>query len=222
MVAMKLNLRSYWISTAFASLVVFTAPLRAQSGIELAPFVGYYRPMGSFAPASVYCTCLPNKPSELSGLAWGVEARKWITHQLGVQVQASVINSTIAESNTPGGPRGPYQAQVAIVTAQALFAVSPSAENVRMWFSAGPALIRHGGEAYSIVGVGAPVTFGGALGAGLKIPLASRMSLAADVETILYSLDIKLPPELSLNPGKMESGSQADLLLHLGLSWNWR
>jgi hypothetical protein len=219
---MILNLRSFWISTAFASLLVFAAPLRAQSSIELAPFVGYYRPMGSFAPASVYSTSLPSKPSDLSGVAWGVEARMWSTHQLGVQLQAAVANSTIAESNTPGGPMGPYQAQVVIVTAQALFDVSPSAENFRMWLSAGPALIRHGGEAYSNANVGAPVTFGGALGAGLRIPMTSHLSLAAGVETILYHLDIKLPQQLSLNPGRMESGSQADLLLHLGLVWSWR
>lgn len=117
---------------------------------------------------------------------------------------------------------GPYQAQVVIVTAQALFDVSPSAENFRMWLSAGPALIRHGGEAYSNANVGAPVTFGGALGAGLRIPMTSHLSLAAGVETILYHLDIKLPQQLSLNPGRMESGSQADLLLHLGLVWSWR
>jgi hypothetical protein len=189
---------------------------------ELEPLLGYYLPLGSFAPASVYYTSLPNKPSELSGLALGVEARVSITRRLSVQLQAAVANSTIGPTSTPEGSSGPFQAQVAIVTAEAVYDVAPRAENVHFWISGGPALIRHGGEAYSNANAGAPITFGGALGARLKLPLASHLSLAAGVETILYQLNIKLPPESSLNPGKLESGSQADLLLHVGLVWNWK
>jgi hypothetical protein len=220
---MILKLRSFWISTAFASLLVFAAPLRAQSSIELAPFVGYYRPMGSFAPASVYSTSLPSKPSDLSGVAWGVEARSWISERLGVQLQAAVASSTMPEVNTPGGAMGPYAAQVLIVTAQALYDLSPSPEGFRrVWLSAGPALIRYGGDAYSLAGGGAPVSVGAALGAGLNIPLGSRLSATAGVQVLLYQLDMGFPSSLSGNPGRFESGFQDDLLLHLGLAWNWR
>jgi hypothetical protein len=219
---MILKLRSFWISTAFASLLVFAAPLRAQSSIELAPFFGYYRPMGSFAPASVYSTSLPNKPSDLSGVAWGVEARSWISERLGVQLQAAVANSTMPEVTTPGGAMGPYSAQVLIVTAQAQYDLSPSPERYRIWVSAGPGLIRHGGDAYAIAGVGSPITVGAALGMGLNIPIASRLSATVGAETLLYHLDIKFPPELRGNPGSLESGFQSDLLLHVGLAWRWR
>jgi hypothetical protein len=220
---MILKLRSFWSSTAFASLLVFAAPLRAQSSIELAPFVGYYRPMGSFAPASVYSTALPSKPSDLSGVAWGVEARSWISQRLGVQLQAAVASSTMPEVNTPGGAMGPYAAQVLIVTAQALYDLSPSPEGFRrVWLSAGPALIRYGGDAYSLAGGGAPVSVGAALGAGLNIPLGSRLSATAGVQVLLYQLDMGFPSSLSGNPGRFESGFQDDLLLHLGLAWNWR
>ena len=221
---MILKLRSFWISTAFASLLVFAAPLRAQSSIELAPFVGYYRPMGSFAPASVYSTSLPSKPSDLSGVAWGVEARSWISERLGVQLQAAVANSTMPEVATPGFSRGgPSSAQVLIVTAQALYDLSPSPEGFRrVWLSAGPALIRYGGDAYSQSGAGAQLSVGAALGAGLNIPIGARLSATAGVQVLLYQLDIGFPTSLSGNPGSFESGFQDDLLLHLGLAWNWR
>jgi hypothetical protein len=219
---MKSPLSIRVLSAASALVLGFAAPLCAQSSVELEPFAGFYLPIGSFAPASVYYTSLPNKPSDLSGLALGVEARMSITRRLGVQLQAAVANSTIGQVITPGGASGPFQAQVAIVTAEAVYDISPSAENVHFWVSAGPALIRHGGEAYSNATGGAPITFGGALGAGLKLPVASRLSLTASVETILYQLNIKLPPESSQNPGKLESGSQADLLVHVGLVWSWR
>ena len=118
---------------------------------------------------------------------------------------------------------GPYAAQVLIVTAQALYDLSPSPQGFRrVWLSAGPALIRYGGDAYSQSGAGAQLSVGAALGAGLNIPIGARLSATAGVQVLLYQLDIGFPTSLSGNPGSFESGFQDDLLLHLGLSWNWR
>ena len=63
---------------------------------------------------------------------------------------------------------------------------------------------------------------GAALGVGSNIPIVSHLSTTVGAETLLYQLDIKFPPELRANPGSYESGTQNDVLLHIGLAWRWR
>jgi hypothetical protein len=218
------TLRRSRMAAGFVSLFFgLVAPLCAQSSFELAPLYGYYRPTGDFAPASVYSTRLPVKPSDLSGTAWGAQAQLWLGRRLGVQVQAAVANSIIPGGPTPGfGPSPPTAAQVLVVTAQGQYDLSPSPDRYRIWVSAGPGLVRHEGDAYSINGNKPAISLGGALGAGLNVPIVSRLSVTAGADLLLYPLDVKLPPALSHNPGSLESGFQRDALVHVGLAWSWR
>ena len=210
------------MSAVFVAVFAFAAPLCAQSSFELAPLYGYYRPFGSFAQPSASIGSLPNKPSDLSGIAWGAEAHLWISQRLGVQVQAAVANSSIGIRVGPEGSEGPTPAQVLIVTAQAQYDLSPSPEKYRMWVSAGPGLVRRGGDAYAIAGVGSPISVGAAFGIGLDIPIVSRLRATVGAQTLLYQLDVPMPPILRGNPGGLESGFQIDGLAHVGLAWGWR
>jgi hypothetical protein len=206
----------------FVSVFGFAAPLCAQSNFELAPLFGYYQPFGSFAPASVYYTSLPTKPSGFAGAAWGAEAHLGLSRRLGVRIQAAVVNSSIPQTITPEGPRGPTAAQVVIVTAQAQYDLSPKPGNYRMWVSAGPGLVRHGGDAYANIGAGSPANAAAALGVGLDIPIVSRLRGTVGAETLFYQMDVPMPPESRLNPGSLERGFQIDALVHVGLAWGWR
>ncbi len=178
-------------------------------------------PAGSFEPASIYSTILPGKPSDLSGLAWGVEGRVWFGRRLGVQLQVAEASSTIGAINTPAGfTSGPTPAQVQFVTAQALYNFYPSPEDARLWLSAGTGVVRHGGVAYDHYGD--PTQMAGVAGFGYAILIGHGLSATVGETTLLYLFDLPMPPGLERNPGSLEHGFQVDALLHLGLSWGWR
>jgi hypothetical protein len=192
-------------------------PLRAQPSFDVGPLFGYYRPMGSFDPASVGVTSLPTRPSDLSGTAWGGLAQLWFTRRLGVEAQASVASSTIGLVETPDGPRGPTPAQVLSVTAQALLNLSAEPSLYRLWLSAGPGLVRHGGSSYAPFG--SPSNLAAVLGAGFSVPIGIGLSATAGATAQFYDFNMKMPPGLQANPGSLESGFQKDALVHVGLTW---
>ncbi len=202
---------------ALTSVVAVAAPLRAQTTVNVGPSFGYYRPFGHFDPASVYSTSLPTTPSDLRGFAWGGAAQITFGQRLGAEAKVSVANSTIHGGNTPAGPRGPTSAHVVAVTLQAQYEVSPTPETYRVWLSAGPGLIRHGGDAYAPYG--SPTSVSGALGVGISLPIGFHLQIAADATTLLYSFDVKMPPELQGNPGSLQHGTQADALVHVDVRW---
>ena len=204
------------VSVGFLSLL-FATPLRAQTTVDVGPLFGYYRPLGRFDPASVYSTSLPTNPSDLRAFTWGGAAHLSFGRRLGAEGQLSVANSTIAGGNTPAGPRGPTEAQVVVVTLQGQYDVSPTPEKYRVWLSAGPGLVRHGGDAYAPHG--SPVSVGSALGVGITLPITLRLRIAADATTLLYPFDVKMPPELQGNPGSLQHGVQTDALIRLGVRW---
>jgi hypothetical protein len=193
------------------------APSYAQTTIDVGPLFGYYEPLGHFDPASVYSTSLPSTPRELRGFAWGGAAHVSFGRRLGAEGRVSVANSTLPVVITPGGPREPIRAQEVVWTLQGQYDLSPAPEKYRVWLSAGPGLVRHGGDAYARYG--SPVSVGGALGLGVAVPVASRVRIVADVTTLLYSLDVAMPPEWQANPGSLQHGSQRDALIQLGARW---
>ena len=199
------------------SVALLVAPFRAQTSLDVGPLAGYYRPLGHFAPASVYSTSLPSSPGDLSGGAWGGTAHLVFGRRLGVAAQAAVAKSTIPSVVTPEGPSHPTGAQVLVASAQAQYDVSPDPRRYRIWLGAGPAVVRHGGDAYHAYG--SPTSAAGALGVGLTAPIGAHLRLAAGATTRLYSLTVKMPPELRGNPGSLEHGFQTDALLHLGVAW---
>lgn len=198
-------------------LALLVAPLRAQTSLDVGPLAGYYRPLGNFTPASVYSTSLPSRPGDLSGGAWGGTAQLAFRGRLGVEAQAAVARSTIPSVITPEGSSHPTGAQVLVVSSQVEYDVSPDPRRYRIWVGAGPAVVRHGGDAYNAYG--APTSAAGALGIGVTAPIGAHVRLAAGATTLLYSLTVKMPPELRGNPGSLEHGFQTDALLHLGIRW---
>lgn len=205
------------ILPALAGILAVAAPTHAQTTVSIGPSFGYYRPLGSFDPASVYSTSLPQTPSELRGFATGGVAQVTFGRRLGVEAKFSVANSTIREVITPAGPRGPTGARVVAATLLGQYEVSPTPERYRLWLSAGPGVVRHGGDAYSRYG--SPTSMAGAFGAGLRLPMPMHFQLAADATTLLYPFDVQMPAFLQSNPGSLEHGRQVDALVHLGVRW---
>lgn len=205
----------------FATLVSvggLTGTLSAQTTFDVGPMVGNYRPFGTFAPASIYLTSLPEKPSDLGGLAWGGTARIGFRPRFGAELQASATNSTIPAVITPGGMRGPTHAQVVVVTVQGQYDISLAAERYRVWVGAGPAFIRHGGDAYSPVG--SPRSLGAALGVGVDTRIIRMLRMAAGVTAMAYTFNVTMPAEFKLNPGSLQHGNRVDALVYIGVRWS--
>jgi hypothetical protein len=204
-----------WMVVSLA--LVIPVPGAAQVSVEVGPLLGYYRPLGSFEDASVYSTALPRTPQDLSGHAWGGEARVWFGKRVGTELHTSVARSTIPQVNTPAGPRGPTPAQVTTLTVQALLTVTGAPARDQIWISAGMGAIRHGGSAYDRYS--APTDLGPIVGAGARFGLTRQLHATVGFSTLVYMFDLPMPPELRLNPGSLERGRQVDLLVHLGVGW---
>lgn len=187
----------------------------AQVNVEVGPLVAYYRPIGEFGENSLHSTRLPKAPSDLSGLAYGAEARIWSGHRFGVQVQASVASSTVGAVATPGGLKPPATARVLVVSAQGLYAISPVESPVSIWVSGGPGLVHHGGEVYD--GLSSTTDLAGVLGVGGRASLPGGLSASAGLAGLFYSFDI--PWDQTVEAGPLQHGFRKDLLLHLGISW---
>ena len=156
----------------------------------------------------------------MSGAALGAEATVQFGRRFGAHLQAAEAASTIYAGPTPDGvDHGSKSARVSIATAEAVFDVV-TAQQRRVWISAGPALVHHGGKAYSTYG--SPTQFAAALGAGSTIAVARRLRVTLGVSALRYELNIPLPPSLRLNPGSMERGTMTDVLVRAALTWNVR
>jgi hypothetical protein len=207
----------------YLGLALLTAALvspargAAQVRAELGPIFGYYRPYGSFEAASVYSTALPLAPKDLRGPAWGAESRVWFGERIGTGLQWSVAGSTIPSTNTPGGPSSPTHAQVMTVTAQALLTLVGTPAQRQIWVSAGVGAIRHGGKAYEPYGT--PTDVGPVVGGSARFGITRDLHATLGLSTLIYVLDVPMPPELRPNLGSLEHGRQADLLVHLGFTW---
>lgn len=200
-----------------ALLVSPVLSLSAQASGAIGLFAGYYRPFGHFDPASIYSTALPTEPGDLRGPAWGGVGQLVIHRRFGLEAQVAVARSTLPEVITPAGPRGPTKAEVDIASLEGQYDVSPRSERYRVWLSAGPAVIRHGGDAYAPYG--RPVSVGGAVSAALVVPLRSELQMAFDLTTLWYVFDLPMPSQFQNNPGSLEHGAQRDALLRVGLRW---
>src|SRR6478672_7273699 len=90
------------IGIALSLLATIAAAAHAQRGIELGPFAGYYRPLGSFDPNSIFSTALPNTPQDLAGLIVGIDGRVWVTERLGVELQGALRSGSVGPYFNPG------------------------------------------------------------------------------------------------------------------------
>ena len=193
----------------FAVWLLVASSVRAQASLSVAPFVGYYRPLGHFAPASVLSTALPRTPSDLSGLAWGASLRSRPRQRVAVEAFATTSESTLPGCLCPGGPTPSTRNRVTIAGAMLQYDIAPSAARTPLWLSAGPAMIRHSGDGYGRYG--APTDWGGAVGLDAEHALASQWRLVAGAKGVVYAFDLAFPPE---------RGTQLDALLSLRLEWH--
>ena len=215
MLSLRLGLRASALAVAVA--FGFAAPASAQLSGSLVAFVGYYQPLGHFDPASIYSSSLPETPSQLRGAAWGGAGHLSIGRRFGITAQFARTTSRVPEAITPGGPRGPTDAAVTVATVQGQYDVSPPPKAHRVWVNAGPAWVRHGGDAYAPYG--SPTSLGAALGLTITVPVASRLQLTADATGVFYVFDVPMPPAFARNPGPLEHGDQRDVLVRFGLAW---
>jgi hypothetical protein len=205
-----------WWRLGVAILLGISAPVRAQRG-AIGLFAGYYRPFGHFDAASVYAASLPVEPSDLRGFAGGGVGQLLLGRRFGIEGQAAVVHSTVPAVTTPGGIRGPTNASVDFVTLEGEYDISPTPERYRVWLNAGPAFVRHGGDAYAQYG--SPTSVGGAAGVGLIVPMGRQLNLATSLTTLWYIFDLAMAPELQRNPGRLQHGAQRDAMLQVGLRW---
>jgi hypothetical protein len=200
-----------------AILLAAPAALRAQVTGSIGLLAGYYRPYGHFDPASIYDTGLPGQPSDLRGVLKGVAGQLTFGRRFGVEAQLTTAGSTIPVANTPAGPRGPTNVSVDMATLEGEYDVSPTPQRYQVWLEAGPALVRHGSDAYAPYHD--PTSVGGALGIGLTVPLGPHFQIATNLNTVWYTFDLGMPAEDQRNPGPLEHGPQRDALLQVGLRW---
>jgi len=207
-----MQIHSSLIRFAILALVVLV-PSRvvSQTRVEGGPLLGLYSPAGSFQPAPYYSTALPNAPSELTGAAMGGQGRIWFSRRLGLQLQVAWASSRVGGGNTPAGTAPSRPASVLTSSVQVLVALSHPSQRIQLWLSAGPGLVRHGGEAYARYG--SPVQLATTLGFGSAIPIGSHLSVNLGATTFLYNIDVADSTGTSL-----EHGFQVDPLFHLGLS----
>jgi hypothetical protein len=203
-------------AVVIALLLIPTARAHTQVTGTVTAFAGYYRPFGHFDPASVYTTDLPERPEDLRAVAWGGAGHLAIGNRFGVTAQVAKASSRVPEVITPVGPLGPTDASVLLATLQGQYAVS-STPRAQLWLNAGPGLVHHGGTAYARHG--SPTSVAGAIGTTLVVPVAPHLQFTANATVLLYVIDVPMPPNLRLNPGRLEHGVQRDALLHAGLSW---
>ena len=199
-----------------AILLIPTARAHTQVTATVTGFVGYYRPFGHFDPASVYTTDLPERPEDLRATAWGGAGQLAIGNRFGVAAQVAKTSSRVPQVVNPGGAAGPTDASVLLATLQGQYAVALK-PHAQIWLNAGPGLVHHGGTGYARHG--SPTSFAGAMGTTFVVPVAPHLQFTANATVLLYVLDVPMPPQLRLNPGRLEHGAQRDALLHAGLSW---
>jgi len=194
--------------------LAFPAAASAQGAVEIGSFFALYAPAGSYDHAAAYFRVgTPDHPSENRGAAWGGEARFWMNHALGFQVQGLASSANHPTVYTPDGAFA-SSTRVTSVTAQAVYRLSPTFTNSSFWFSAGGGMIRHSGSAYAPYG--SPTHPVGALGVGSTISISHGLKANVGLTSLFYRWN------LSDSNGLYQRGFETDALAHAGLSLSLR
>lgn len=192
-----------------AFLAASSAPLAAQV-ISIGPSIGYYRPFGQFDPTGLFSTALPRQPSDLAGIAWGVDASVRLPHRIGAEATFSTVTSTVPGCVCPGGPRPPTGERVTLLVLAGQYRIGLPRRDYELLLGAGPATIQHGGDGYGYYG--SPRSWGGAGALELTGRLASHIEAVARVMGLAYSFRLQSPPQ---------SGRQFDGLVSLTARWRF-
>lgn len=190
------------LRTTFAVLClagVGPASLFAQSSLSLGVYGGVYSPLGRDPSLGTVGSSVERNNS----FAGGARLTWWGPHVLGLE---AVAGMTPASVEVAGAPVNGTRDQDILTAAFKLMAgLSPSVSPVGFHAGIGPAFIRRGTDAFSESG--SRSKFGVVAGAGVRVPLASRLHLRLDAEDYIYG-------------GKLGDDSRTwnDLILSTGLS----
>lgn len=193
-----------------ASLTIVGAPAAAQVAIDVGPFAGYYRPFGHFAPEAILSTDMPNRPSDLSGRAWGADAHMTLSHRIGVEALGATATSTLPSCLCPNGRTAETHARVNFAVVEGQYDLSLAPARYQLWLGAGPAVVQHAGTGYARYG--SPVSMGGGFSLRFAAPITPHLQLAASAMGMGYKFNLDFPPE---------HGQQLDALASVGLRWQW-
>ncbi len=195
----------------------FASPAQAQVTSSVEGFVGYYRPLGQFDPASVYVVGIPSRPSDMQSPVWGVTARLGVGSRMGLAAQLAMARSRGNIVYTPAGAIGARTTSIVLGSLFGQYDISPSVSKFHLRLNAGPAFVHHGGDAFREVG--GATSFAPAIGTTLVVILREHLQLSAEATGLFYTFDVPMAPELRANAGPLLHGRQRDLLLHLGVAW---
>jgi hypothetical protein len=194
----------------FLCAAMIPAAADAQRALEVEPLVGAYTPHGSYEHTAAYFRVgTPESPRDNAGTAYGANARLWLTREFGVQLQGITSRADHPTAFTPGGGAFATSTRITSLTAQALFRPQLPTR-AQLWLSAGGGTIKHAGTAYTPYGSPSRTTL--ALGAGGTVPIWRSVSVAGGVDGLFYDW------ALSDSYGMYQSGTQTDVVAHLGLS----
>lgn len=171
----------------------------AQSSLSLGVYGGVYSPLGRDPSLGTVGSSVERNNSFAGGarLSW------WGPHVFGLE---AVAGMTPASVKVAGAPLNGTRDQDILTAGLKLMAgLGPSVSPVGFHAGIGPAFIRRGTDAFSESG--SLSKLGVVAGAGVRVPLASRVHLRLDAEDYIYG-------------GKLGDDSRTwnDLVLSTGLS----
>lgn len=206
------------LSSAIVLLLSGT-PLAGQVSFEVGPIGGLYRPTAGFVHGAVSYLSLPGTPQDLRSSAWGGEGRIWFGRRFGGQIQLLSAKSHLGPLIAPVGTSNVVSVHVTTFSLQALINVLGRDDGYRVWVSAGPGLVHHGGESYEAVGAQTDLAAAGGIGG--SYPILGSLRATAGANMVFYSYNVAMPVELRANGASVQSGAQRDALFHIGLNWAW-
>lgn len=182
--------RGHWaLALPSAALMLHTVAAHAQ--IEIAPYVGAYRPtsiLGSAAGVAV---------KQHRSIALGIRVTHWWPGRLGIEGTLGYAPSRLdglctesppcePPSNPISGIRSNETAHVITVSADGLLRVTSPRSRVGLHVGAGLGLVTHGGFAYPDWYAG-PTTFVSAIAKlGASIKLTRRVAARLDAEDFVF------------------------------------
>ena len=238
-------LRRFLLSTS-ALMLTLTLPCAAQSGVEFAPIVGYYRPMQDLVAAPPAFPGL----AEQQAVAVGGRLTVWLTRSLGVEAAFAYTDGSISgpwkvcfngfatfqmpyyEFPSPGGqcpgvnygPLGSFSASewARIADLQLLFRFPIQSPTAQLSVGAGPAYVSHDGWATT----SSP---GAVVSAGMRMRITGTpLIIYLSAEDFLYTARYTVPPTTYNNltfaldepppPGIGSAQFQSDFLVSAAVS----
>ena len=192
------------------AVLLFARAGHAQMALGVQPFVGYYLPLGRFNHADLLSTALPQRPSDLKGVAWGGDLQLRLRRRLAVEGLAETTTHTLPSCLCPGGqPTDPVPVRVTLAGVLGQYDLSADPSRYHLWAGVGPVAIRHAGRGYERPT--SPVSWGGAFGLELALPVASHWELVTKGTGAGYSFNLDFPPQ---------HGPQLDVTLSIGARWH--